>query len=270
VNRLALSAPIVLAHGMFGFNQIGYGRLAFAEYFRGIPAALRTLGNRVLVTRVHPTAGICRRACKLAERIDAVYPGQQVHIIGHSMGGLDARALLADPAWTDRILSLTTIGTPHLGSTLADAARLRMRHVYRVLQILRLDHAGFLDVTRESACKFDRSTPAPSHVPCFSLAGNPSFEEICPPLRRFHVMMERWEGPNDGLVSMESALGFGTPLPPWPLDHLRQMNWFQPTTEALGLPNAFELYASVLENLVGLGFGAEVGAEFASIGFGSS
>ncbi|CAN5664311.1 hypothetical protein BH23PLA1_BH23PLA1_18180 [soil metagenome] len=262
---LTLSAPIVLAHGMFGFSQIGYGRLALAHYFRGIPEALRASGNRVLVTRVHPTAGVVRRARKLGERIESVYAQEPVHIIGHSMEGLDARVLLADPAWEGRILSLTTIGTPHLGSALADAARLRMRHVYRVLQLLRLDHAGFLDVTREAARALDRRLVAPAEVPCFSIAGNPTPEDVCPPLRRFFALLERWEGPNDGLVPLESALGFGTPLPPWPLDHLRQMNWFCPSTDARGLPTALDLYASAVENLVGCGFGVPVGADLGDL-----
>ena len=32
-----LHAPIVLAHGLFGFDQIALGRLTLATYFRGIP-----------------------------------------------------------------------------------------------------------------------------------------------------------------------------------------------------------------------------------------
>jgi hypothetical protein len=27
------------------------------------------------------------------------------------------------------------------------------------------------------------------------------------------------------MVPMESALGWGEPLPPWPFDHLAQINW---------------------------------------------
>ena len=48
---------------------------------------------------------------------------KRIILIGHSLGGLDARRLQADPFWRDRILSLTTIGTPHLGTYLADFAK---------------------------------------------------------------------------------------------------------------------------------------------------
>src|SRR4051794_14664518 len=131
-----LQAPIVLAHGLFGFDQIALGRLTLATYFRGIPQWLRAAGNRVLVTKVPPIAGIESRAKRLGEQIAAAFPDEPVHLIGHSMGGLDARILLSDPDWSRRVLSLTTIGTPHLGSSIADLAQLKAGRVYRLLTAL--------------------------------------------------------------------------------------------------------------------------------------
>ena len=92
-----LDAPIVLAHGLFGFTRIGIGRLTVTSYFRGIPHALaEDAGNRVLVTRVPPIAGTEKRARRLADQIDRTFPDEPIHLIGHSMGGLDARRMLAD------------------------------------------------------------------------------------------------------------------------------------------------------------------------------
>jgi len=249
-----LHSPIVLAHGLFGFERIGLGRLTLASYFRGIPESLRADGNRVLATRVPPIAGVDLRARRLAEQIDAVFPGEPVHLIGHSMGGLDARLLAADPAWSGRILSLTTIGTPHLGSSLADFAKLRVGRIYQLLETLGIDHRGFLDVTRRSAREFHRHVAVPDRVHCVSIAGDPPADEVCWPLRLLHAAMLELEGPNDGLVSVESACAFGTPLPSWPLDHLRQMNWLTPGSSG---PGVLELYRHVLEHLAELGFGAE-------------
>src|SRR4051794_20688124 len=48
LTRTTLSAPIVLAHGLFGFERLGLGRFTWACYFRGIPEFLQSLGNRVL------------------------------------------------------------------------------------------------------------------------------------------------------------------------------------------------------------------------------
>ena len=90
-------APIVLTHGLCGFSRIGLGPLTLTTYFRGIPDHLCAAGNRVAVTRVHPTAGIEFRAQRLGVKILRFFPDEPVHIIGHSLGGLDARRLQADP-----------------------------------------------------------------------------------------------------------------------------------------------------------------------------
>ena len=245
----ALRAPIVLAHGLFGFRRIGLGSVTLASYFRGIPAILREAGNRVLVTRVHPTAGVGRRSHKLGEQILDAFPGEPVHLIGHSMGGLDARALLADPAWRGRVLSLTTIATPHLGSSIADFAKLRVGRIYALLERLGVEHRGFLDVTPGAAAEFNRRTPWPPGVPAFSVAGDPPRDEVCWPLRRLHLALGEMEGPNDGLVSVRSATAFGQPLPDWPVDHLRQMNWLAPDESDASVPRVAGLYAGVVANL---------------------
>ena len=88
-----LAAPIVLAHGLFGFNRIGICGLTITAYFRGIPEVLRRAGNRVLVTRVPAIAGVEDRARRLGDQILRAFPDEPVHVIGHSMGGLDA------PGW---------------------------------------------------------------------------------------------------------------------------------------------------------------------------
>jgi triacylglycerol lipase len=253
-----LSAPIVLAHGLFGFKRLGIGGVTIASYFRGIPDVLQAAGNQVLVTRVPPIASVEDRASRLGEQIVRAFPNRPVHLIGHSMGGLDARQLLADPAWPPRILSLTTIGSPHLGSSLADFAKLRFGRVWRLVTALGIDPQGCLDVTRQSARRFHRTHPVPEAVPCFCVAGVPTAETVCWPLRRTHAALQELEGPNDGLVSAESAHAFGTPLPAWPVDHLRQMNWL-PTNEAgPAISDVIPLYAQVIENLASLGFGSEV------------
>jgi triacylglycerol lipase len=255
VLSIALEHPIVLAHGLFGFRRIGLGRFTLTSYFRGIPEYLRAGGNRVHVTRVPPIAGVEFRARVLADEIDRVFPNQRIHLIGHSMGGLDARRLLDEPRWARRILSLTTVATPHLGSTLADLARVRVGPIYRLLESLGIDHRGFMDVTRTAARDANAAGASSRSLPVFSVAGVPEESQVCWPLRALHETLRGFEGPNDGLVSRESALGFGTPLQDWPVDHLRQMNWFNPPFGNGSRMSVRLLYASILENLVDQGFG---------------
>lgn len=252
-----LKAPIVLAHGLFGFSRIGFGPVTLTSYFRGIPDVLRAAGNRVLTTRVHPIASIDFRGRRLGYRIDTYFPDEPVHIIGHSMGGLDARRLLAEPGWRDRILSLTTIGTPHMGSILADFAKLRAGRIYRLLNAMGIDYRGFLDVTRLSMRRFGRQYGSIDGIPCFCVAGEPEGGDVSWPLRRLHEALGEMEGANDGLVPAASALAFGTPLPAWPLDHLRQMNWLSHARSQADATYVPAYYGRIVDNLIDLGFGAD-------------
>ena len=258
-----LSSPIVLAHGLFGFERIGLGPVTLAVYFRGIPEFLRSSGNRVLVTRVPSIAGVERRAARLAEWIDLTFGDEPVHIIGHSMGGLDARVLLTDPNRRNRVLSLTTIGTPHLGSRLPICAR-RMELFYAALGKIGVDHSGFLDVTRQVALLRHKRLGTPVGLPCFSVAGDPAIEDVLAPLRGVYELLADREGANDGLVSVASANAFGAPLPTRPIDHLRQMNWFvdsPPLAERIQ-----RLYSDVLSHLAEHGHDAERRESVASTG----
>jgi triacylglycerol lipase len=122
---------IYFTPGMFGF-----GRLASYDYFghldRALCTRLRARGEQIEthVLQVSPTASIRRRAAKLAELVaETCGDDGPIHLIGHSTGGLDARlvaspsASLAAPpgalAWRDRLVSITTINTPHFGTPLA-------------------------------------------------------------------------------------------------------------------------------------------------------
>ena len=248
-----LEAPIVLAHGLFGFSRLGIGRITLTSYFRKIPEGLRDAGNRVLVTRVPPIAGHEERARRLAEQIDFAFPDEPFHLIGHSSGGLDARCMLQDSTWRKRALSLTTIGTPHLGSSIADFAKIRVGRIFRVLSSVGIDPAGCLDVTRRAARRSHRLLGTPGGVLCSSVAGEPPPGTVSWPLRRLHAALSEMEGPNDGLVSTESANAFGTPLEIWPVDHLQQMNWMVPHASPNDSP-ILDLYSGILRHLIGKGF----------------
>src|SRR5258706_14785219 len=91
--------PIVLHHGLFGYNSVGVGKFRWA-YFQGIDKALRRAGYPVVVTRVRPTGGIATRAGQLKEAIDTGLSSLngsgagKMLIVAHSMGGLDARYMI--------------------------------------------------------------------------------------------------------------------------------------------------------------------------------
>ena len=191
------------------------------------PTSSPRAGNRVLVTRVPSIAGVEQRAGRLGEQILRAFPDEPVHVIGHSMGGLDARRLLADPAWQRRILSLTTIGTPHLGTALADFAKLRVGRIFRLL-------SSWESIPRVAstspAAPRDDSTASTRRPPDLAVHLGGRQPDARNGVLAPHAHFRRTLGArrtNDGLVPIDSALAFGTPLPHWPVDHLRQMNWME-------------------------------------------
>jgi len=111
--------PIVLAHGLFGFDSI-----AGVPYFYQIPDALSRDGAKVYVTKVSPENSSVVRGEQLLTQVKnilAVTGAKKVNLIGHSQGGLDTRYVAA--VRPDLVASVTSVGTPHKGSKFADALR---------------------------------------------------------------------------------------------------------------------------------------------------
>jgi triacylglycerol lipase len=109
--------PIVLAHGAAGFTSL----LGVLEYFHGIPAELYGGGAEVYTTQVSALSSSDQRGEQLlaeVEYIVAATGAGKVNLIGHSQGGLDARYVAA--LRPDLVASVTTVGTPHRGSRIAD------------------------------------------------------------------------------------------------------------------------------------------------------
>jgi triacylglycerol lipase len=110
------SLPIVLAHGYLGFGTLGP-----LHYFNNIASILQSAGaTHVFAPDVPPKGTLQARSAQLAQAINEQLHGQKVHVIAHSMGGLDARSLIAGGA--TNIASLTTLGTPFRGTLVADVA----------------------------------------------------------------------------------------------------------------------------------------------------
>lgn len=90
--------------------------------FDGVAAHLRAKGLEVLQPQLHPTGSISQRARELDQAIVSAFGERaSVHIVAHSLGGLDSR-YLASPAGLNqghRIKSITTLATPHFGTPLA-------------------------------------------------------------------------------------------------------------------------------------------------------
>ncbi len=220
-----LNAPIVLVHGLCGFDRINaFGRV-LKDYFPGIREQLEAGGNRVLVARVSPTAGVARRAEDLKRFIDREIPAGPLHVIGHSMGGLDARYLVSRLGMEERVLSLTTVGTPHRGTAFADWGVTRFaRLLTPVLRFFGVPYQAFYDLMTDSCRRFNEDVPNVPGVRYFAVAGQCERQWIGPEWWFPYRLVEKAEGPNDGVVSVASAV-WGEETDVWAGDHLNLVNW---------------------------------------------
>jgi triacylglycerol lipase len=220
-----LSAPVVLAHGLCGFDRICVARRPVKEYFPGIRQKLEAAGNRVLATRVSPTAGIAARAAQLRAFIRREVGDAPVHLIGHSMGGLDARFMISRLGMDRQVLSLTTVGTPHRGTAFADwGVRRLARLLCPLLRAAGVPDDAFFDLTTAACRRFNEDVPDAPGVRYFSVAGVCEQPWLGPEYRLPARIVREAEGPNDGLVSVASA-AWGERTDVWDGDHLNIVNW---------------------------------------------
>ncbi|KAJ2750330.1 hypothetical protein IWQ56_007057, partial [Coemansia nantahalensis] len=120
---------------LYGFDVKGPERLPMLQvhYWRGIREALESIGAKVVTARVPGTGGVRERAHQLDTLLDSRLASATVNIVGHSMGGLDARYLITHIVpKTYSVASLTTVCTPHRGSPFMDWCRDYLGLGYRV------------------------------------------------------------------------------------------------------------------------------------------
>jgi triacylglycerol lipase len=246
-----LTAPIVLVHGLCGYDRISAFGVTLKDYFSGIPERLEEVGNTVLVPRLSWTRGVATRAAELKRFIERQLPkGEPVHLIGHSMGGLDSRYMISRLGMADRVKSLTTIGTPHRGTAFADWAVERFRRLLTPLfHFLHLSYEAFLDLTTFGCRQFNQEVPDSPQVRYFSVAGVCKSQLMGPEWRLPHHIVNRAEGPNDGVVSVASAT-WGEHTDLWEGDHLNLVNWPNRIARKRGLwTDLAPKYGRILERI---------------------
>jgi triacylglycerol lipase len=219
-----LRAPIVLVHGLLGFDEITVGRWTVARNFPKIPEFLGTGGNRVLVARLSPTGGVEQRARELQAFLQRKVPFEPVHLFAHSLGGLDCRYLISRLGMASRVLTLTTIGTPHRGTAFADWGVHRFKcFLEPVFDWLNLPAQAFFDLTTARCREFNAQVPDAPGVRYFAVAGRHYSNWWTPEWTLPHSIVLEAEGENDGVVSLASAT-YGESTEVWEGDHLSLIN----------------------------------------------
>ncbi len=226
---------IFLAHGVLGFSGLSLlPALPPITYFNGVASHLGRQGHTVIAPPVDPIASVRKRGKELGQAILAQLPtAGKVHIIAHSMGGLDARSALAHvDGLAERVATLVTIGTPHWGSPVADAVvdgigPLVGKLPEFVRAWLKRNAGALHDLTTAACTAFDTATPDVPGVRYWQIAGNAAGGGYELLLFRLAAQIGGITGEvNDGVVTRASALRGRPPLcADWPVDHAGELGW---------------------------------------------
>ncbi len=249
---------IVLMHGFGAFMHLFAGRS-----IRPMVEALAVSGHDFHAPMVQPYDRVPERAAQWMDHFSSIRstsPGP-LHLIGFSSGGLDARYLITRLGGHEFVASLTTVSTPHRGSSLADYILERPAAMRDSIIGLadwmgdRLPDPRVSDSRRAleeltTSYMVDVYNPAtPDHpdtryVSWAGRAGKGTTVPILPLLRIANRIVFDRQGPNDGIVSVSSAAwsGFRGTID---ADHARQIG----LKAFNGSFDAAEFVASLVEDL---------------------
>lgn len=241
----APSYPVVLCHGLFGYNRLGPSSMPWLQvsYWKGAEEALQSIGCQVYTSRVAPVASLKTRAHELRRFLEGLSQEKGIskfNLIGHSMGGLDARYMISHLSESKNaftIASLTTIATPHRGSSFMDYLRdtigiasvkpawnevtidssalqststttptssPSLHPLFRAL-VSTFDAPAFYNLTTDYCAAFNQVSPNSPSVKYYSYAAVADSIPKLAPLYIPHTIVTKAEGPNDGIVSLKSA-----------------------------------------------------------------
>ncbi|KAF8416483.1 triacylglycerol lipase [Tirmania nivea] len=197
--------PVVLCHGLLGFDEL---RLAGnlmpgIAYWRGIGEGLTALGAEVITTAVPALGSIEVRAKALMKQIEAKAAEKSVNLIG----GIDSRYMI--------------------GQLKPDKFNVeeRLPRLYKTMEKIGLETEAFSQLTTSYMQNtFNPVCPDVEGVSYYSY-GAIAEPGLFSPFRQSHKIIWEREGPNDGLVSVQSAkhgIYKGTLIGP---THLDFINW---------------------------------------------
>jgi triacylglycerol lipase len=239
------SLPIVLVHGLFGFDRTGLPGLR-VHYFRGIVKHLESLGCHAHAVKLPRAAAVPDRAKALVEKIEAL-GHDKVDIIAHSLGGLDARYAIAKLGLASRVRSLVTIGTPHHGTPIANwASNGPLGLARKAIRLVGIPLHALDWLTPAALEKFNADVKNVPGVRYACVVGG--LKETSPAISivASHAYLKRVSGPNDGLVPNSSQY-WGETIAEIEADHFEQIGWRLTLTR--GSFDALALYSYIVARL---------------------
>ncbi|MGL4370298.1 MAG: esterase/lipase family protein [Spirochaetota bacterium] len=206
--------PVVFVHGV-GFRD----RSLTGKYWGNTPEVLTAHGAHVFSGGQDAYGTISGNAELLKKNILVILEktgAKKVNIIGHSRGGLEARYMITKLDMKDKVASLTTVSTPHRGSSMADVIMKQITDDDFLISAIDFfagivgddnpaSYNAGIELTRSRMETFNKDVPDAPDVYYQSYAGEID-ENIGSRLwKSMFLTINKYEGPNDGLVSINSA-----------------------------------------------------------------
>lgn len=206
--------PVLLVHGI-AFRD----KVLFLSYWGNIPEHLSKKGAAVFTGGQEAYGTIENNALALKKKVNEILKktgAEKVNIIAHSRGGLESRYMISMLGMESKVATLTTLSTPHRGSAMADYIIKHVGDKKAITTIIDF-YAKIMgdknpeslnagkELTTDSMKIFNdkvKDSPLVYYQSYISTIdenfGNPLWKAM-------YKLMEKKEGPNDGLVSVESA-----------------------------------------------------------------
>ncbi|MGF1670985.1 MAG: esterase/lipase family protein [Balneolaceae bacterium] len=262
---IQLKYPVLMCHG--------YGAIAGLvkpSLLHDPCILLRQHGVIAFSPNIVPYATIETRAKQWADRIHQLkdrYGFEKMNVVAHSMGGLDMRYAISKLDIADSVTSLTTISTPHQGTSLAD-------FVLSTPELVKDKLAEFFDwfgdniypsaksdaisAVKQLSCdyvrqEFNSLIKNADDIQYFSVSAAVGKGTKAPLNSLFRFQNQyifQHEGINDSFVSVESAK-WGEHLKTVSISHLEQTN-IRVAKDRLELVNKF--WISIIRHLADKGF----------------
>ena len=119
------SYPIVLSHGVLGFDDTKGLAAGLIKYWGSMDEHLRSQGAPVLTPGTNPIQSVPNRATDQKNQINlwmAANGYSKVHIIAHSQGALVSRYMTSSLGMASKVSTITSINGVNRGTPVADIA----------------------------------------------------------------------------------------------------------------------------------------------------
>jgi pimeloyl-ACP methyl ester carboxylesterase len=251
---------LVFVHGLGRFAEDWWSS-GNDMYLLAYDAGYRTAFVTLDFPRNEPANSIWENGETLSRQLEFIasyYQVEKVEIVAHSKGGIDSQvAIVYHDAWR-HVDHVFTLGSPHHGSELADAAMTNPA-LRLLLEGLGAVGDGLLDIQTEPMRAFRKQTDTRQEnelVRYYSGAGN-RWDDARGLSITGNFLQERF-GDNDGFVTVESTfLPYATPLFLEPYNHFNiftgtnAFRWIDDILAADVPPEQRETYLPLVVNGAG-------------------